>query len=464
MRNIGVMMKAAALALPVLLGACATRGSLDMGCDGFVDPLPGKSAFRQPLPLSALERQIRGDDSLPLGAGQSESGVLTRSLFAYQEAVFRQNLHADDPLKENPNLGDPAVLLLSGGGQWGAFGAGFLSRLAEKQAVPNFFIVTGVSTGAMQAMFVGTDHPDRWQWLRAAYRIDREREVVNRNSKLAAVVTGSFAGLRPLEHRIEGALCDPGMKCPAIDALKATNRQVLVGYIEARSGNFFYSDVQRMARDASAANARKCIAGTALASAAMPVTFQQVRINSRAYYDGGVRQSVFASFAEQLGRIVRARETRKSVESVNDLPFYVIRNGPTGLIAGEGSEGPDKSPNALTAAERAQQIVTNQLEVGSIAALRLQKPGGSIRFVSADGWDKHSFTTRKGLKTSCGAIRARLKGRMFDPDFMDCLMDYGRARADAVQPWRELMSIDGGRDALMPLVDPSGLPPPANDN
>lgn len=451
------------------LSACATRGSLDVHCDGFTEAPPGKIALRHPLPLSPIERQIRGQEGLltPLGAGQTESGLLTRTLYAYQQAVFRQKLHAADPLKDNPALGDPAVLLLSGGGQWGAFGAGFLSRLAEKGEVPNFFVITGVSTGSMQAMFVGSDHPDKWQWLKAAYTIDKEHRIVRRNAKWRALFTGSFAGLGPLYHRIETALCPPHKPgvdqpdCPAISALAKADRQILVGYIEARSGDFYYSDIHQIATRTSADNARACIAGTALASSAMPVTFQQVRINGRAYYDGGVRQSVFANWAEQLGRAVRAYETKRPAESINDMPFYVIRNGPTALSEDNGEA--DKSPDAFTAAQRAQAIVTNQLEVGSIAGLRLQKPGGPIRFVTADGWDEHLFML-KGKSTSCKMLydAAKKKGRMFDPDFMACLMDYGRARAD--KPWSDLMSISADRKESLPPITKEILPPPANDN
>ena len=467
------MRKILLILLPLMLSACATRGAVDISCNGFVEPLPGKSAFRRPLPLSPLEKQIRGLDGEPdpMGHGQTESGLLTRALYAYQQAVFRQDLYPSDPLKENPNLGTPAVLLLSGGGQWGAFGAGFLSRLAEKGKIPNFFIVTGVSTGGLQAMFVGTDDPNRWDWLQRAYRIDHEKDVVKRNSKGMAIVTGSFAGLEPLRARVENALCPAGMEqdsCPTIDALKTTNRQILVGYIEARSGDFFYSDVSQIAEDAETTDARACITGATMASAAMPVTFQQVRIGQngeyRAYYDGGVRQSVFASFAEQIARIARASETGMKLESVGDLPFYVVRNGPTKLLNEKGSDKADRSADALTAAERAQQIVTNQLEVGSIAALRIQKPTGSIRFISADGWEDHPYTTRDGRDTTCGNIRAGLKGAMFDPDFMGCLMSYGRTRADASSPWRELMEIDAGREAVMPAMETIEIPQPANDN
>ena len=360
----------------------------------------------------------------------------------------------------------PSVLLLSGGGQWGAFGAGFLSRLAERGKLPNYFVVTGVSTGGLQAMFAGSEHPDRWKWLRSAYTIDKEKEVVDRNSKLLAVVTGSFAGLKPLRQRIEKALCSSGTneKCTAIEALKETERQILIGYIEARSGNFYYSNIQQIAEQSDAHNSQQCITATALASSAMPVTFQQVRINQRTYYDGGVRQSVFANFAERLAQeALRTKAMSGPAGKPTDMPLYVIRNGPTALFAEEPGQEADASPNALTAAQRAQAIVTNQIEVGSVASLRLQKPRGPLFFISADGWESHPFHTSDGQDTTCGEIRVKAKGKMFDPDFMGCLMSYGESRADQAQPWRELVEIDAERTMSLPAIDPGKLIP-ANDN
>jgi predicted acylesterase/phospholipase RssA len=48
------------------------------------------------------------------------------------------------------------ILVLSGGGDWGAFGAGVLqgwSRVHGPLAMPVFDVVTGVSTGALIAPF-----------------------------------------------------------------------------------------------------------------------------------------------------------------------------------------------------------------------------------------------------------------------------------------------------------------------
>jgi predicted acylesterase/phospholipase RssA len=56
------------------------------------------------------------------------------------------------------------VLALSGGGQWGAFGAGFLKGWTQAGDRPaEFQVVTGTSTGSLQATFafLGRDYDDR---------------------------------------------------------------------------------------------------------------------------------------------------------------------------------------------------------------------------------------------------------------------------------------------------------------
>ena len=66
-----------------------------------------------------------------------------------QTVKARYDRHPNDP---------PVVdlLVVSGGGDWGAFGAGFLkgwSRVQGPLARPRFDVVTGVSTGALISPF-----------------------------------------------------------------------------------------------------------------------------------------------------------------------------------------------------------------------------------------------------------------------------------------------------------------------
>lgn len=452
------------LLMGLSLGSCAMKGALKLDCANF-------AAFIHPIELAPLERQIRALDLETLPPAQRE---LANRLAAAEIARLR-----DDPafLAARPAPERP-VLLLSGGGQWGAFGVGLMNQLVENQQFPDFAVVTGVSTGALQSLFVGAGLDRRdgegaaiRQALAAAYSPARESDIVDREGLQAmAAINGALANLKPLRRRFEQHICpaiyDP--KSPAgragtciVKTLRdAKGRKVLLGLIEANSGEFGYIDVQELLAPygdgaADLARATQCLAGAALASAAVPVFYQQVRVDGKTYYDGGVRQSVFlASVADAqrlagaLVRKERARLLGRQPEGAPPAPgeIYVIRNGPTWLppdqlvMPGYPADI-DTHADALRAAQRSEAIMVNQLEIGSIAALRLSRPGGAIWFVSADGYRNYTPTYDAG--TRCGPLKEAARGAMFVPAFMRCMMDYGRNRATGGEPWVDLCHYDG---------------------
>ena len=434
----------------LLVSGCATRGTIDIDCPRFDTAVNGADPFRTPLPPTALERDILG---LPGEPAQQ---------FASDPIVERQADRLAQVLMSARGPGDSVpeinVLLLSGGGQWGAFGAGFMNRLAERGEFPEFRFVTGVSTGGLQSLFVSAgllagqssdQLPYRERMLRQ-YSPQRESQIVNRNPQLLAIVTGSMAGLRPLRRKIERALCpnfETTGQCSMIDHIANSPMDTLIGFIDAEDGRFYYADVRRIAAapDLSPLQRQQCITGAALASAAMPAFFQQVRINRRTYYDGGVRQSVFADFTRMVaeravqqahGQLNLAAPPLSPQQIENLLTLYALRNGPTSLRSDEGA---NNTTNVIDAALRAEAIVVNQLEVGSIAALRLQHPRRDLFFRSADGWEAFPFHDEALGTRTCGQRKDR--GVMFDPDFMQCIMAYGDHIARGAEPWRTLRPI-----------------------
>lgn len=374
-------MKALTLILSaLLLSGCATRGALSVDCGNFAE------VRHAPIP-SELERTITGGGGGLVDPASQRIRIRLEELFTTS---------ADPAALTVGPAPERAVLLLSGGGQWGAFGSAFLKQLHESRRLPDFPVVTGVSTGALQALFVAIGDDAAYEELIRNYSPAREKDVVSRNAKPLAAITGSFAGLKPLRRRIEQALCpDPagGEPCllDRIKALQASKKMVLIGFVEAASGKFHYIDAVEVANRLDRSKARACLSGAALASAAMPVFFQQVRIDEKTYYDGGVRQSVFeagvateveaAAVVALAGGLAPSDTDQPGSHGV--LPIYVIRNGPTAL---KPTEAADRKADALTAAERAEAIVVNELEVGSIAALRLAHPTGAIRLITADGY------------------------------------------------------------------------------
>lgn len=468
-----------------LVSSCATRGTLDIDC---------RDLAATALPAPQLVKDIQGGaatvSATPKGLGLGGDRELELlSVPDDRTANSPMFLKMLGSTKNDPAAVPTAHLLLSGGGQWGAFGAGFLSALYRGDKLPKFATVTGVSTGGLQALFIGAlgdpaidKNPAAAEQLFAslirAYRPASEGEVVNRSSrKELAVLTGSFAGLSPLRGRLLSALCDDPVRpttCPIIRSLAKSQTKVFLGFVKAQDGGFYFSDVTALAQRAYAdtapagrtvdqddlAEAQRCIAGAALASLAMPVFFQQVRVGSvktavkmTTYYDGGVRQSVFEiAVATTLIKAVALAQSQQN--KTQDLlgkprtpvtvpPLYVLRNGPTVMLTDEPASDYDKKSNIIDAALRAEAILVNQLEVQSIADLRLADPYGPILFRTADGFrDDHNTPGdfpqdprlpplpwyRSGSLTEhCLKLP---KDAMFSPSFMACIMRFGRARAE----------------------------------
>jgi hypothetical protein len=487
------------LAPACLLSACATRGTLDIDCANLA---------QQQLPASQLVKDIQsGAKTLDTGRALRSVAHGLRPADAVQaltdraDPMFQQmvNAHARDFV-----AAPHASLLLSGGGQWGAYGAGFLADLDKRGKLPRFSTVTGVSTGALQSIFIGAMGDPEVQQSDAArralfvamvraYRPARERDVVNRSRrKELAIVTGSFAGLAPLRRRILTALCDDAQRpttCPLIAHIAKSRTGVFVGYVKAEDGGFYYSDISALARKAypdgrtspaALAEAQRCIAGAALASLAMPVFFQQVRIGPKGmkdgmktYFDGGVRLSVFE--AEVAGKLVRAAAAPESKSKEPD-PLYIIRNGPT-VMLGDPSELArtyNAKLNIVDAALRAEAILVNQLEVQSIADLRLANPRGRIFLRTADGFGvKHATPGDdpeiKGLPWSSTGAGQEVcvknpPDAMFIPSFMACIMRLGRAHAQGtakpdkpLPPWMELSTLPVESEMAEPRTD--AVPP-----
>lgn len=400
--------------LVLLLGGCATRGALSLNCAGFSEI----SRSPSPSKLEQAINQAQPSTSLFAGAQSPQLDSVGQRLV---DAIRSRPIGFDGSSKP---IG---VLLLSGGGQWGAYGAGFMNALRQEGKLPDFPVVTGISTGALQALFVGVGDDLAYERMMNRYTPLSESELVDRNAAPLALFTGSFAGLKPLRRTIERDLCeDPASaKTCLLTRLAALRgrRSVLIGFVEAHSGDFRYIDAVEVAATSPREVARSCIAGAALASSAMPVTFQQVRVDNRAYYDGGVRLSVFeAGIASQADLAWQAlAPMMKTSPGQPDLPLYVIRNGPTTLLPAEESSSPNKKADAFTAAMRAQSIVVNQLEVTSIASLRLAHPTGPVRFTNAN-------------QTGC----TKPAKSMFDREFMQCLQRVGAARARSSEPWLRL--------------------------
>lgn len=483
------------IAATVLIATAGCAGPIQrISCDGFAD------RYLTKLPENEIVQDIHGDvDRVIINQAlidQLQSSKSGASLLNLMSSGANPKLQQIPETATEPR--PDAVLMLSGGGQWGAYGAAFLQQLARQDGntpklLPKFGFVTGISTGAMQALFVGQSNDPATRQaaldqLVDRYTIQKETDIVHRRGLLGVVFKGSMANLDPLRRRIEDALCPPGASaanpCPAIARLADKRAPlVLVGMVEARSGDLMVANITRIAQDAVKAaasqeeaarryhNAQQCITGAVLSSAAIPLYYQQVQVGSsapkgqvsvdgRTYFDGGVRSSVLSvaferltssSFARQL---ILGADAMRADDKMNMAPgaaedggpIFVVRNGPT--VASQAPDNIDQPLNALDALQRAYALIVNQSEVMSIAALRLVPGKRAIHFTSADGYNIDNWQSSlppEGFGERNHGPCAKIDQKaMFEPQFMGCLRSFGRLKATTLlngTPWRPIRSV-----------------------
>jgi hypothetical protein len=300
------------------------------------------------------------------------------------------------------------ILVLSGGGKWGAYGAGLLQAWSNQSdpARPEFDVVTGVSTGALQATFafIGSSADKD---LVGSYDIERESQLVKRYGKLFFLSHGSTASLEPLVEYAR-VRAEPYLDRVAAE-YRSKQRRLLVGTVEALDGRMYGIDMTRIAAELGGRERSDCYLGALLSSAAIPVVFNQVTINGVPYFDAGVRHSVFLTSVQQSAARALQREGRTG-------NLYILMNGVPGA-----EPVAEVQPTVLGALQRLRTITFDQVEQNSVYAVSQQAGGLTTWVATARG---HGCTEPEGDED------------IFNPTFMRCLIDKGRASWNAGSPWQ----------------------------
>ncbi len=185
------------------------------------------------------------------------------------------------------------VLVLSGGGSVGAFGAGVLVGWTEAGTRPIFDVVTGISTGALMATlaFLG---PSRDPDLVRAFTTVTNQQVYKRRGIIGFARQASIFDRSPLEAMIESIVDETLLDQVAAEHRKG--RRLYVGTTDLDHGVETVWDMGRIAASSSpqrAALYRKVL----IASAAIPGAFSPVYIRQNdglptMHVDGGVKQAM----------------------------------------------------------------------------------------------------------------------------------------------------------------------------
>ena len=255
-------------------------GLLATGCFGH---------WRQPsTPLAAGFNPVEVLD--PLGESQGQQTWAMRDLFAMAERVRTENKPAVLPPKRN-------ILVLSGGGSYGAFSAGVLVGWSHAGTRPEFDVVTGISTGALLAplAFLGPDYDCEIENL---YTTLRTQDIFRLKKTVRSIFSEGLADSSPLAKKIAELTTPTLMR--DIAAEHAKGRRLYVGTTELESHRAVVWDMGEIASRGTPDDVelfRKILLASASIPGVFPPTSIRVTIDGKPYterhVDGGVTQALF---------------------------------------------------------------------------------------------------------------------------------------------------------------------------
>jgi hypothetical protein len=445
------------------------------GCDEII-------TFGARLPLPEVVR-IPGPQSVPEAEGEEAAAALDWESDPASDPVGRkllEDLSGPLPTVEGMMQGpdaDPrplseSILILSGGSQQGAFGAGFMSAWEAYRGgtLPRFRMVTGISTGALQATFAFLGDTET---IVREYSIEKESELLRAfvdgkfdkkpfRSAYNLWARGTIARLDPLRKVLKDKLITPGiMEKVAIEA-GIHQRRLLVGAVEMGSGELAVFDLglaairymeNHKSNPARAEQFRMCYIEALIASSSVPMSAAPVFIDNRLYIDGGARFGVLVDFTAKAYQKALARAQEEKRESGAPKNLFVIVNATLevprfcGLtkceVTADGTAIPPKPGdphpdwNFLQLAQRSVSVMINQAYRSSVFVADKQgvmdkfstqfvrldpahlQHKAAIAFPGAGTAEKICFQWQKDDEQIDNP-------KEFFPRYMRCLIDYGR--------------------------------------
>jgi hypothetical protein len=220
------------------------------------------------------------------------------------------------------------LLVLSGGGDWGAFGAGVLkgwSRVQGPLAMPAFDVVTGVSTGALIAPFAFLGDARSIDTIVELYR-NPGRDLVKQRWPLYFLPANeSFATVPGLERELR-ARVDLAMLQRIADASRQ-GRFLIVNTTDVDDGGSRVWDVGSEAQRAVDSGDVDRVHRILLASSGIPGAFPFREIDGALYVDGGVTGNILYGGAGREERSLPAVWAATYPElPVPTIRFWVIFN------------------------------------------------------------------------------------------------------------------------------------------
>ena len=178
------------------------------------------------------------------------------------------------------------LLSLSGGGQNGAFGAGFLIGWRESGRRPQFDVVGGVSTGALLAThaFLGTPADDAT--LEEMYTQITKDDIYKDKGIFSLLSSDSLKDTTPLGAMLVKYVTPETLK--RVAAAYEEHRMLVVGTTNIDYAQTWVWNMSLIAKAGDLELYRKVL----LASASFPIVFPPVEIDGHLFVDGAARSNL----------------------------------------------------------------------------------------------------------------------------------------------------------------------------
>lgn len=336
------------------------------------------------------------------------------------ELLHAQNVAAgrNEPIEIN-------VMLLSSGGQYGAFGVGVLAGWDESEVpgydLPTFDIVTGVSTGAMIAPFLHSGED---------YSIRRISELFQQADASFAILRGVFFFL-PWRTSIFDTSVLRSRIASEVDLQTVSDvarshyehRMLLIGAVDLDLGRFHIWDMGPMAVDAVRTGDLSMFHNAMISSASIPGAFPPIEIDGVLYTDGAAALATFLGLDRDVVRQVVAEYKRRNPGAqAPRMRMWMIVNGHIDAAAELAEQ------SWTTVALRSASVLTRY---SLRSTLRLMQNGAELM-----GRDIGTPVEFRYIAVPDDVELPEPQNRLFDQSFMYELYELGRRMGADPSSWR----------------------------
>jgi len=217
------------------------------------------------------------------------------------------------------------VLMLSGGGQNGAYGVGFLRGWRERTdaPMPQFDLITAISTGALQAPFVLLGSSSAMDTLTSLYRNASEQIAPTLDWWFWLRKTGGLVNTTRYDASV-ARMVDVTLRDSLLRAFRE-DRQVVFGTTDLDLGIGRSWDLRAALEGGEAGLVRT--RALLKAASAIPAVFPPVIIEDHVHSDGGIVSNVHTLLSLDDYRAMMTQVRAAGVSGPVTVRLWVIVNG-----------------------------------------------------------------------------------------------------------------------------------------